>query len=559
MPEVVSPGIGRQRLSLERVCQAIVLVAGGWCAFSGRNLPVAADGLAYLDVARAYVRQDWHTAVNGYWSPLYAWLLAVGMRFFQPGIRSEFTLARTLNFALFTTALYMFSGYWRAISHWSRRTSDGEVAIPIACPLVWIVLGYLLFMLNFTWAVVRVNPDILVATTVFAVAASLFRLNNGQSCGIGGYVWLGLLLAIGYYSKTILLYFAGFVLGAMVVQGLRKGKLGKPIISVLVFVALVSPFVAILSRTVGHFTTGESGRLNYAWFVNGPETKTWMTDSHGGAPLPFYPGPVLMDSPRVFHLPLIAGVTYAPWYDPSRFDKSSHPIFDWRDQFRQFAINLGYLKEQVLGTGSALSVPWLILVWYNPRTSLRRFAATWFCTLPAAAVVGMYLLVHLVQRFLLGFSLVLCGVAWASVSLPSALRLLARRALLAGTVVSAAYVVPGLLHSVVSRPTESSRRDMVIAEAVSRYGVVPGERVANIGDGQTAYWAQLVRVSVVAEIWSIDADKFWSASPEAQQAALRSMADSGAKAAVWRKDLDQPCPPQWLSLPEDSGCLVLLR
>jgi hypothetical protein len=39
-----------------------------------------ADGLAYLDVARAYVRYDWHTAINGYWGPLYAWLLAIEMR-----------------------------------------------------------------------------------------------------------------------------------------------------------------------------------------------------------------------------------------------------------------------------------------------------------------------------------------------------------------------------------------------------------------------------------------------------------------------------------------------
>jgi hypothetical protein len=34
----------------------------------------------------------------------------------------------------------------------------------------------------------------------------------------------------------------------------------------------------------------------------------------------------------------------------------------------------------------------------------------------------------------------------------------------------------------------------------------------------------------VAEVWSIDSARFWSAQPAVQQAVLRSMADSGAKA-----------------------------
>ena len=83
-------------------------------------------------------------------------------------------------------------------------------------------------------------------------------------------------------------------------------------------------------------------------------------------------------------------------------------------------------------------MPLLILVWYAPRASFRHFAATWFCTLPVAAVIGMYLLVHLVQRFVLGFSLVLWGAAWASVFVPPGLQLLARRAMLAGTFIFAA-------------------------------------------------------------------------------------------------------------------------
>ena len=564
LSEKTSSQFAANVLGFERICQVIVLLMGARCAFAGRNLPVGADGVAYLDIARSYLRHDWHTAVNGYWGPLYSWLLAIGMRFFHPGIHTEFAMARTLNFALFTAAVFTFSRFWRALADWSKRIGDDESSIPYVSPLVWIGLGYLLFLVNFIWNVDEVTPDILVATIVFAIAAVLFKLNfklnDNRRHSIVAYVWLGLLLAIGYYAKAILLYFAVFVLGAMLIQGFRSRILRGPITAVIVFVVLVAPFVVILSRTVGHFTAGDAGRLNYAWFVDGPETKTWMKGSSGSgpAPLPFYPGSIALDSPRVFRLPSIDGVTYAPWYDAARFDKRSHPAFDLHAQLRQLAVNLPFLKDQILGAGAALLVPLLILVWYAPRASLRHFAATWFCTLPAAAVVGMYLLVHLVQRFVLGFSLVLWGAAWASVFVPSGMQLLARRAMLVGTLVFAAYTMPGLLHYVVSQRTESVGRDIAIAEAIFQHGIAPGDAVASIGDGQEGYWAHLARLSVVAEVWSIDSARFWSAQPPVQQAALRSMADSGAKAVVWRADSDRPCPPPWLSLPENTGCMISL-
>ncbi|MFI5095421.1 MAG: hypothetical protein ACHQIK_18460, partial [Candidatus Acidiferrales bacterium] len=156
-------------------------------------------------------------------------------------------------------------------------------------------------------------------------------------------------------------------------------------------------------------------------------------------------------------------------------------------------------------------------------------------------------------------SLILWGSAFASVSLAPGLQLLARRAILAGMLVFAAYTMPGLLHYVIAPRTESVGRDMAIAEAISHYGIAPGDAVASIGNGQEAYWAHLARVSVVAEVWSIDSARFWSGQAALQQAVLRAMADSGAKAAVWRADSDQPCPPRWQSLPENSGCIISLH
>src|SRR5437899_2747577 len=42
------------------------------------------DGIAYLDMADSYLRADWHTALNGLWSPFYSWLLGGAILIFRP-------------------------------------------------------------------------------------------------------------------------------------------------------------------------------------------------------------------------------------------------------------------------------------------------------------------------------------------------------------------------------------------------------------------------------------------------------------------------------------------
>jgi hypothetical protein len=375
------------------------------------------------------------------------------------------------------------------------------------------------------------------------------------------YASLGGLLAIGYYTKAILLYFAVFVLLGLMVRGFRSGNFGKPVAAALVFVALLAPFVTVLSRTLGHLSAGDSGRLNYVWFVDGPETGTWMhaeTRGEISVPLPFYPGPAVFAPTRVFRVPRLEGVTYAPWYDAARFDARSRPFLSLRGQLRQIAVNLKFVKGQVLVSEAPLLVPLLILIWTAPGAAWRRLAATWFCTLPVLGVVGMYLLTHLVMRFVLGFLPVLWGAAFASIAVSPELRWLVRRTLLAGILVFAAAELPGMLHFAITHPAENAGRDMVIARALPAYGLRSGDAVASVGDGQEAYWAHFAGTPVASEIWKMDTGLFWSLSPDLQEGALRAMADAGARAAVWRRDSDLPCPANWIGLEEDSGCLIVL-
>jgi len=179
--------------------------------------------------------------------------------------------------------------------------------------------------------------------------------------------------------------------------------------------------------------------------------------------------------------------------------------------------------------------------------------------MPIATVVGMYLLVHLVSRFMIGFSLVFWGVFLSSIVVPRKDLPLARRAVLCGLAVFAVYVLPGLAHYLASSPPNLIERELLVAEAMPHYGVQPGDSVGLIGNGQVASWAHWAQVSVTAEVSSMDADSFWSASDEQQRAAVRAMGESGAKAVVWVRDGNRPCPQDWEPLPGNSGCILSLK
>ena len=60
-----------------------------------------ADGISYLDMGDAYFRGDWQMAVNGVWSPLYAWILGAALYVIQPSLHWEFAVVHLVNFLIY--------------------------------------------------------------------------------------------------------------------------------------------------------------------------------------------------------------------------------------------------------------------------------------------------------------------------------------------------------------------------------------------------------------------------------------------------------------------------
>ena len=477
------------------------------------------------------------------------------MKIVHPRPQEEMLVVEAVNFIIFSMSVFTFGACWRAIAKWQMDHSESSQTVAEIYPKGWTIFGYTLFVSAALWYVGAVVPDLLVANIVFVAIAMLLRLDDGSIHSVATYAGWGALLALGYYAKVVLFYFGILLIVGLAVKHFRKRSLALPAASLITFLALISPFAFFLSRTVGHVTIGDAGRLNYAWLADVPETKTWLTGEPNAATLPYYPGPLMHTAPMVFKLPILSGVTYAARFDPSRYDLSNRPHFSLRPQLKRIASNLQAFRV-VLGAEDSLLVVLVILALYSPREFLMRLAGTWFYSVPAIIIISMYVLVFLVWRYVLAFSPLLWGTALAAVSVPIIWRNTVRPIILAGLIVFACCTGPGLLHFLAQQDS-SGKREMAVAQSVSDYGIGQGEHVAIIGEGQNAWWAHLAGVSITSEIWPSNVSQFWASSPSEQKEILQIMISTGAKAVVWRQDIQRNCPSPWHALPDSAGCIFI--
>jgi hypothetical protein len=87
----------------------------------------------------------WKSYVNGYWSPLYPFLLTNAFRIFDPGPLWESTVVIFANLAIYLANLACFEWFLRELIR-LREASDGsaERGFPISSRTLWF-FGYVLF------------------------------------------------------------------------------------------------------------------------------------------------------------------------------------------------------------------------------------------------------------------------------------------------------------------------------------------------------------------------------------------------------------------------------
>src|ERR1700733_9362172 len=89
------------------------------------------DAVSYLDVADAYLRHDWHGAINTWWSPLYSWLLAIGLWAIRPSPFREPAVVQLVNFLIFIVVLISFEFFL------SEYLPSGGAGLPRTLLVAW--------------------------------------------------------------------------------------------------------------------------------------------------------------------------------------------------------------------------------------------------------------------------------------------------------------------------------------------------------------------------------------------------------------------------------------
>ncbi|MBE9125750.1 MULTISPECIES: hypothetical protein [unclassified Coleofasciculus] len=496
----------------------LAILLGVLQAWANRYSISTADGISYLDIGDAYMRGDWQTAINGYWSPLYSWILGITFFILKPSAYWEFPLVNLVNFTIYLGALVSFE-FWlgKLLEYQNKITLDSQfksVQIPI---WVWLVLGYTLFLWSsLHWITVRSNtPDMIVAALVYLASGIILHISTKTASWLN-VIALGAVLGLAYLAKAVMFPLSFIFLAvAMLAMGNLRQVLPRIMVALLVFTLVTTPFITALSLSKGHLTFGETGKLNYAWSVNPgshiiPDVH-WQGEPPGYG-TPKHPTRQILGEPKVFEFATPVGGTYPPWTDPSYWYEGIAPPLAVDKQLKVIAKNLMAYNYLFLGS---LVFGYLILVGVGGkfRSSLQGLAKTWHLLVPALAGLGVYLLAKTPPstRLIAPFIVLLFAGTFLSICLSNSQKL--KRLIALAVVVIFLIVSYRLSYDAVKDVAILWRKlehtHWQIANSLKQLGIQPGNQVAiavidETGTDVHTFWARLARVNIIAEIHADD-------------------------------------------------------
>lgn len=493
------------------------------------------DGVPYLDMADAYLRGDWHTALNGYWNPLYAWLIGLDFLILRPSAYWEYPAVQLLNFACYVLAVASFEYFLRGVL---ARKPGNELAVRFIAYAIFLWASLVLIR------VFTANGDMLIAASFFTASGILLRAHTRKTASGLTSVFLGLTLVAGYYSKAVMFPLSVFfLLLAWAVLGWRRS-----LIAASVFLLAAAPLVAGISKTTGRLTFGGNGQLVYAWYVNGVPFRWWQ-GGPAGAGQPLHPPRIALDSPRIYEFGNdFPNVTYSIWYDSTYWYRGLHVQFLPRHFARTAWSNFkGVMKLLLLqGGGFLLGLGICFFRSKNKRQVITDFGSMWPVLGVSVAGILLYCAVHVEPRYIGAFLAIPLVAAYAVTQLPE--RRPAMAIAIAGLLWSLGFSAVTASLGPKFVPFDGARYvpwDHVLsnvswqaATGLEQLGLRANDKVGSVcySNRSNVFWARLARVHIIAEPdWGV---RFWQLSDVDQKRVLAAFARNGASMAV----SDEPPP-----------------
>lgn len=552
----------------------LAVLLGAIHAYANRHA-MNPDGIAFLDMAEATLRRDWHVAINSYWSPLYAWILAAALFFLKPSPYWEFATAHLVNFFIYIFALAGFDFLLQELilTHRQKGEKLEQQGFAVMPEWGWILLGYLLFLwFSLTEVTLQLLfPDMLLTAFVYLAAGLLLRIQREPDKWVH-FPLLGLVLGTGYLAKAPLfpLAFVFFLIAALRIDNFKKA-VPRIAMGLAGFFLVAVPFIYVISKHTGRLTFGDAGRLHYAWLVNGVSQYIDWGGKDTTYGIPKHPVNKILEKPAVLEFGSFnTGGTFPPGYKTAFWYEGVTPRFQLKGQLRTIleAIKLYYYYFFTIQI--VLVVGFFVLLYAGHRRKhyLKDLNPYWVLVFPAVAAFLMYALVRPQFRYLGSFCLIFWLGIFAAFRLPNhegGKNLF--RAVLMGM---AAVLCITLVFSS-DRETITSLRDLLrgedraahlqwqIADHLRRLGIQPEDKVASIGYSSAAYWAKIGRVQIVSEIDKRSQYDFWAADSQTKDKALQALASTGAKAVVAADVPDYFSTKGWQRIGKTDYYIRLLR
>lgn len=530
------------------------------------------DVTAYFDIADQIQQHHWNWVVNGYWNPLYPALLWLARLLTRADVWHEMQAGRLLN--VVTALLVLLASAYLAdsalrLSLSLTDSNSGTQKSFTRIPRSALLLSS--FAVTF-WLIVRnlnvntVRPDLLLTLFLLVAFASMFDiLREGRW---KHFVILGVSFGLAYLTKSVAFPVFAFTLLVLGVLAFKVRSYVPGIaIAVLSFAVVAGPYIGALSKKEGHFSSGESGSDNYAWYVDGAER---FEQQHGqpetkGAAIDHlkHTSQQLLAHPGVYYYGNWMPGTETQWFDPSYWNAGLTPKFSPKRQISVLISSVSMFVRVCLSNAQTF-LPLILTILIGGAWKLRDWSTRGLApiALIAVALLGLYMIVLFEGRYVApSFVILIIGsLAFAYFPAAPSLRPVLAYSLL---MLLAALVFTdiqtwtrAMREQAESQGTSigSYKREIwTAARALSSdYGIEPGDTVACYGEGtcrDDLTWARLAHTNIRTEVYVPQAQVATEWNQDAgNPKLLPALRSTGAKVLVAKFPSGVTAPAGWVRL-----------
>jgi hypothetical protein len=534
--------------ALLHIFREIFMTPRGWCLicicvaaiviWPARH-HIISDGLSYMDMASEASTGHLSALGNPYWSTAYPALIGAALYLLRPSAANEVPVLQLVNFIISIFAFWAFSLFFRfwssSIPEYQRASSRDKGLFTL------FAFASFLWFAFYSIGITLTTPDVLVAAMVFLAAAMGFRASRADA-GWEQFMELGAVLGFGIYVKAALFPLAFVFIALLIFSLARNSKV--PRMRLLAYLAVTTatcilvatPIIAFMSKIDGGFTTGDSGKLNYFWNVDGiaPNLVGWTGGTAAKYGTPTHPPRILVSNPMVLEFAKPVTGTYPLWRSPGYWFAGAKPVFDLRKQIQIIGESLSIFKMiGVHAIGFIAGAVLLFVLGMSKNKSADPWRLSlWMVAWPLAAS-AMYALVRTQPRYVLAFLLLLTLEVYRALVFRVERRIAIGVCAIALLVAMApvALNVAGAAEATVGQVRHPVDEDYVTAAInLQHLGLKPGDKLGVVGFALNCYYARYDRLRVVSQI--MRPDDYWRLNPADARRVDDRIASIGVKALV---------------------------